>query len=79
MDLGDTHVNEQEGGGTIVHPLAVLDFLPERTITGGRVGDVKRSLIWCNTRRSAYDTMQGIEVVVDPNIRFQYAGPHKHR
>lgn len=79
MNPGDTHVNEQEVRGAIVQPLAVLSFLPEGTITAGRVGSVERSFIWCNAGRSAYDTMQGIEVVVDPNIRPQYASPHKHR
>jgi len=77
MNLRDTHVNEQESGGALVRRTAVLDFLPERTITIGRVGGVERSLVRCNTGRCACNVVHGIEEMVDP-IQSQYSTSHRY-
>jgi hypothetical protein len=56
---------------------AVLDFLPERTITGGRIGGLERSLVWCNTGSCACDVVHRIEEMVDP-IQSHYSTPHRY-
>jgi hypothetical protein len=75
--LGGTHVNEQESRGALVCRTAVLDFLPERTITAGRVGGIERSLVWCDTGGRAYDALLRIEEMVD-SIWSQYSTLHGH-